>query len=143
MAADDSFADPAIRIAELVGHFGDNGRLQSICDDDFAPALGAVGDNIVRYVNAPCILGQIAKRPGTARDDCDVTDRESGGQVPACEDTGGAGECWRLVAGGESCSGVSVVVQADPQGTEDPPGNLTVRCTMCIPGVPDPAVGCP
>jgi hypothetical protein len=143
VAADSSFADPAIRIAELVGHIGDNGRLQSICDDDFTPALGAVGDNIVRYVNAPCILGQIAKRPGTARDDCDVTDRETGGRVPACDDTGGAGECWRLVAGGDSCSGVSVVVQADPQGTEDPPGNLTVRCTMCIPGVPDPAVGCP
>ena len=58
------------------------------------------------------------------------------------DDTGGAGECWRVVPGGTNCSGVSVVVQADPQGTDDPPGNLTVQCTMCIPG-PDPEVGCP
>ena len=35
------------------------------------------------------------------------------------------------------------VVQADPQGTDAPPGNLTVRCTMCVPGTPDPSVDCP
>ena len=63
--------------------------------------------------------------------------------MASCDDTGGAGECWRVVPGGTNCSGVSVVVQADPQGTDDPPGNLTLQCTMCIPGVPDPEVGCP
>ena len=78
MAADGSFADPAVRIAELVGHFGANGRLQSICDDNFAPALGNIASNIVRYVNAPCIHGRIAKRPGTTRDDCTVVDSDTG-----------------------------------------------------------------
>ena len=144
-AADGSFADPAVRIAELVGHFGDNGRLLSICEDDFAPALGDIASNIVHYVNAPCILGRISKQPGTTRDDCTVTDRDTGSEVPPCDDTNGAGvgACWRLVAGGNTCSGVSVVVQADPQSGGDPPGNLTVRCTMCVPGMPDPEVGCP
>jgi hypothetical protein len=143
IAADGSFADPAVRIAELVGHFGDNGRLTSICDDDFAPALGAIADNISRYVNAPCIVGRIAKQPGTTRDDCTVTDADTRARVASCDETGGAGECWRLVPGGDTCSGVSIVVQADGQDTQDVPGNLTIRCTMCVPGVPDPAVGCP
>jgi len=143
VAPDGSFADPAVRIAELVGQFGDNGRLTSICDENFAPALGAIADNISRYVSAPCIVGRIAKQPGTTRDDCTVTDASTGAAVASCVDTGGAGECWHLVAGGESCSGVSVVVQADPQSGGDPPGNLTIRCTMCVPGQPDPDVGCP
>jgi len=143
MAADGSFADPAVRIAELVGHFGANGRLQSICADNFAPALGNIAENIVRYVNAPCIQGRIAKRPGTTRDDCTVVNSDTGASVASCDDTGGAGECWRVVPGGTNCSGVSVVVQADPQGAADPPGNLTVKCTMCIPGVPDAEVACP
>ena len=143
VAADGSFADPAVRISELVGHFGATGRLQSICDDNFAPALGNIADTIVRYVNAPCIQGRIAKRPGTTRDDCTVVDSDTGNPVSSCDETGGAGECWRVVTGGTSCSGVSVVVQGDPQGTDDPPGNLTVQCTMCVPGVPDAEVGCP
>ena len=143
MAADGSFADPAVRIAELVGNFGVNGRLQSICDDNFAPALDNIAANIVRYVNAPCIQGRIAKRPGTTSDDCTVVDSDTGKGVASCDDTGGAGECWHVVAGGTSCTGVSVVVQADPQGTDDPPGNLTVKCTMCVPGIPDAEVGCP
>jgi len=143
MATDRSYADPAVRIAELVGKFGDNGRLVSICEADFAPALGNVASNIARYVNAPCILGRVAKRPGTTADDCTVVDADTAHTVASCDDTGGAGECWHLVPGGDSCAGVSVVVQADPGGGGDPPGNLTVRCTMCTPGVPDAEVGCP
>ena len=144
LAADGSFGDPAVRVAELVSHFGDNGRLLSICDDDFGPALGDIADNITRYVSAPCIVGQVAKRPGTTRDDCTVTDAETGGSVPSCHDTNGFGECWRLVDGGSMCSGATIVVQADPSGgSGDPPGNLTIRCTMCVPGMPDPPVGCP
>jgi hypothetical protein len=143
VAADGSFGDPAVRISELVDDFGTNGNLISICDDDFAPALGNVADNIAKYVNAPCILGRIAKRAGTAQDDCTVVDRGTGNPVPSCDATGGAGECWRTVAGGPNCGGVSVVVQADPLGTDAPPGNLTVQCNMCIPGTSEPARDCP
>jgi hypothetical protein len=143
VATDGSFADPAVRISQLVGDFGATGSLLSICEDDFAPALGNIGDNIAKYVNAPCILGQVAKRPNTTADDCTVTDRDTGNAVPSCADTGGAGECWQLVAGGPSCTGVSVFVQADPTSTDAPPGNLTVQCNMCIAGTPEPERDCP
>ena len=143
VAADGSFGDPAVRIAELVGHFGDNGKLLPICESDYAPALSNIGSNIAKYVNAPCITGRIAKRPGTAKEDCTVVDADTAATVPSCADTGGAGECWHLVAGGNMCSGVSIVVQADPATGSDPPGNLTVRCTMCVPGMADPEVDCP
>jgi hypothetical protein len=142
-AADGSFGDPAVRIAELAGHFGANGKLLSICDDDFAPALGNVASNIAAYVKAPCILGRVAKRSGTSYDDCTVVDSSTGNRVPSCDESNGVGACWRLVPGGDTCAGVSVTVQADPQGTDDPPGNLTVECRMCIAGTPEPALGCP
>jgi hypothetical protein len=143
VAADGSFGDPAVRIAELVGHFGDNGKLLPICESDYAPALSNIGSNIAKYVNAPCITGRIAKRPGTAKEDCTVVDADTAATVPSCADTGGSGECWHLVAGGNMCAGVSIVVQADPATGSDPPGNLTVRCTMCVPGMADPEVDCP
>jgi len=142
-AADGSFGDPAVRISELVSDFGETGSLLSICEDDFAPALSKVADNIVKYVNAPCILGRVAKKPGTILDDCSVVDRDTGKGVSACDATGGIGPCWRLVAGGPNCGGVSVVVEADPTGTNAPPGNLTVQCNMCIPGTSEPDRDCP
>jgi hypothetical protein len=41
-SSDSSFADPAVRITDLVKRFGPNGILQSICDADPSPALQKV-----------------------------------------------------------------------------------------------------
>jgi hypothetical protein len=137
-AADFSFADPAVRINDLVRQFGANGTTLSICDDDFSPALSNIAGEIAEYVNAPCIQGRIAKRPGTTREDCTVTDNATGASVLACADTADNGLCWRLVAGATACGGgVSVSVQGS--GSQD----ITVDCSLCVPGVPDPARGCP
>jgi len=136
--ADGSFADPAVRINELVRAFGANGTTLSICDDNFSPALSNIASEIVEYVNAPCIQGRIARRAGTTREDCTVTDNATGASVLACADTANNGLCWRLVAGATACGGgVSVSVQGS--ASQD----ITVDCTMCIPGVPDPTRGCP
>jgi hypothetical protein len=144
VADDGSFGDPSVRIAELVDQFEDNGRLISICDGDFAPALGSIADNIAKYVSAPCITtGQVAKKPGTTSDDCSVLDNVTGKPIPACADTGDAGVCWKLVPGGTSCSGVAVAVQPDPTGTVASSQNITVQCTLCAPGVTDATRGCP
>jgi hypothetical protein len=143
VASDGSFGDPAVRISELVEQFGDNGRLLSICEDDFAPALSNIADTIAKYVSAPCIMGTVAKRDGTSSDDCSVVDNTTGKTIPACADTGDTGECWRLIAGGSACSGVAVVVQPDPTGTNLSSQNITVRCQLCTPGLSEPARGCP
>jgi hypothetical protein len=141
VAADQSFADPAVRVAELVGKFGANGLVTSICDDNFAPSLLNVANEIVAYVSEPCIMGRVAKRAGTTQDDCTVTDNATGSAVPSCDDTAGAGPCWRLDAGGSTCGGASVKVT--PAGGDAPPLDTTVQCTMCTSGAPDPARGCP
>ena len=137
-ATDGSFADPAVRINELVRQFGANGTTLSICDDDFSPALSNIASEIVEYVNAPCIQGRIAKRPGTTREDCTVTDNTTRGSLPACVDSGGAAGCWQLVAGAAACGG-GVSVSVEGSASQD----ITVDCTMCVPGMPDPSRGCP
>jgi hypothetical protein len=46
VAADSSFAHPAIRTTAFVDAFGDNGVRASICDDSFAPAMQIIADRI-------------------------------------------------------------------------------------------------
>ena len=97
-----------------------------------------IANEIVEYVNAPCIQGRIAKRPGTTREDCTVTDNATGASVLACADTANNGLCWRTVAGAAACGG-GVSVSVEGSSSED----ITVDCTMCVPGMPDPSRGCP
>jgi hypothetical protein len=135
-SADGSFGDPAVRIGGLVDAFGASGQMSSICASDYAPVLSSIARDVARYVTAPCIKGRIATLPG-GRADCTVLDRATGEAVPACEDTGGRGVCWQLAAGGAGCGGLSVMVQGAPIA------DATVACTMCVPGRPDAARGCP
>ena len=37
------YADPAVRIAQLVGNFGANGIFYPICANDFSAAMGGIG----------------------------------------------------------------------------------------------------
>lgn len=63
-----STAFPPRRIVQLAQLFGDNGIVQSICQDDFGPALGAVINTIARHLGEACL-----PRPLT---------RQSNGLVP-------------------------------------------------------------
>ena len=45
-ASDTSFADPPVRVSELVGHFGSNGLRFSICGD-IAAAMQSIADKII------------------------------------------------------------------------------------------------
>ena len=46
-ATDGSFADPAVRVNQFVGEFGAFGLTQSICSDNFGPALDAIAKMIL------------------------------------------------------------------------------------------------
>jgi hypothetical protein len=139
-AVDGSFADPAVRIGEMVDHFGANGRMISICDGEFSGALADIGSDVLNYVSAPCITGRIAKKSGTTHDDCTVVDNATGQMIPDCADTNQAGPCWRLVPGTtNTCSGITVSIQGSAAAVQD----TTVDCQLCTPGVSAPTRGCP
>lgn len=48
-------AAPARRIVDLARRFGSNGIVQSICQDDFGPALGAIIDKIAVLLDRVCL----------------------------------------------------------------------------------------
>ena len=48
VASDGSFANPAVRIAQWVKAFGDNGLLLPVCSDNFGPSL----DRMASLLNA-------------------------------------------------------------------------------------------
>ena len=94
--------------------------------------------------------GKVAKKPGTASDDCTVIDfsPDSSGNVierplTACAETGGAGPCWQLTAGDTGCSGQTIGVVPDPAAPAPAWENAAVQCALCAPGVTDAARGCP
>jgi hypothetical protein len=149
-AADRSYADPSIRTRALVREFGTNGLSFPICADDFRMALQGIADKIIDRFAPPCVVGTVAKRPGTGEDDCSVVSQTPDGMgrlieasVPSCGATGGAGLCWQFVAGGNACTGQLVTVVRDPAAPLPTSQDIKVQCALCVPGVPDASRGCP
>ncbi len=127
---DDSFADPSVRVTELVQQFGGNGLLLSICDAEFEPALRVIAEKIEVAIQPPCIEGQIANRPGTSVPDCTVVNhtktngRVVDAAVRSCAESGGATPCWQLVPG----QGIlHCADDADQQRSERPAGHQSGR----------------
>jgi hypothetical protein len=149
MARDGSYADPSVRVTELVQQFGGNGLLLSICDAEFEPALNVIADKIEVAIRPPCIDGQIANRPGTNAPDCAVVNHtRTGGMVvnapvPSCAASGGATPCWELVPGQAGCTGQTVRIVNDPNAPPATSQDATVDCALCVPGVSAPERGCP
>jgi hypothetical protein len=149
-ASDGSFADPSVRTSALVREFGANGLVLPICADDFAPALGRIADKIIDHFSKPCVVGAVAKRPGSASDDCSVISTSPNGAgglaestLPACADNGGVGPCWQFGSADASCAGQTVDIVRDPAAPIPTAQTITVQCALCAPGVSDPTRGCP
>jgi hypothetical protein len=150
--SDMSFADPGVRVSQLVGEFGSNGLVLSICDTSFAPSLDKIAQLINASLQPPCINGQVANKPNTSDPDCTVVSHTSNGSggfidatVPSCASSPGTLPCWNIAGG--ACQGGGqgqvVTVMPDPNASTTTAQNATVNCALCIPGTPDPARGCP
>jgi hypothetical protein len=157
VAADTSYADPGIRTRQFVRSFGGNGLEYSICEANFGPALKTIANKVSELLKPKCVAGQVALRASSTVEDCSVIEQSPGENqktiqrtLPACADTAGAAPCWRFVAGtgpvadgGNGCDPDERMVETVREGM--PPDNtrISVACAMCVPGMPDPAHGCP
>ena len=128
-----------------------NGLQLAICGGEFADGARRASPTRSAITSGkPCIVGQVAKKPGTATDDCTVTSfsPDDAGNVverpiAACTDTDGAGPCWQLAAGDADCAGQTIAVVPDPSVPPPIWENAAVQCAMCTAGVTDAARGCP
>lgn len=138
-------AAPALRIKKFVEAFGENGTMDSICSNDFRPALKRIGDLIAARLDPGCIAERLIDTDDKAagiQPECSVVDRVpnsvAGGfedkVIPACG-AGGATPCWRLQAPGAEgnmCKSGEARIQVDRGGKEAVPGTLqSVKCRTC------------
>ena len=71
-AADGSFADPSVRTSQLVPSSGPTACCFRSATTTSRPRLQRIADKIIDRLSKPCIVGTVAKRPGTTSDDCTV-----------------------------------------------------------------------
>lgn len=137
-------AAPSLRISEFVKSFGANGTLDSICNDDFSPALKRIGELIAARLDPGCISEKLIDtdlKTAGLQAECSVVDRvpnnATGGYddkvLPECGK--GAAPCWKLQApgeGGNTCSSGQFRVTVDREGKEAPKGTIqSVKCRSC------------
>jgi len=118
-AADGSYGDPGVRIAQFAGEFGFNGSRASICDGTFATSLDRVARQINQVLGPSCIPGAIGLN-SAGQPDCRVVEqltdssgRNVGHTVPSCTEVDGAAPCWQLGTDA-SCPGQILNVSPDP-----------------------------
>jgi len=143
-AGADGTAAPSIRVSEFVKAFGANGTLDSICNDDFSPALKRIAELIAARLDPGCISEKLIdtdSKTAGVQAECSVIDRvpntTSGGfddkVLPACGK--GAAPCWQLQAPGamgNSCAAPQFRVAVDRAGKEAPKGTIqAVKCRTC------------
>jgi hypothetical protein len=131
-AADGTYADPAVRLAQTVTAFGSHGLLSSICDDTMGPILRDIATRFSQPVGSACVATPNPAGPG-----CVVVDRfvdDSGNhtatRLPACADAGGATPCWSLVADTAACGPDAKKLDVDRGGVMVPSTLVTaIDCT--------------
>jgi len=125
---------PAVRLKQLIGGFGNLGAYTTICQDSYATALGPICQCIAAGLTRPlCVgVGPLPQLPNGAvidptRVDCTVEltrGQTSLGTMLACSPTGQpSGVCWALIANSLCQSGVSALLCQngfDPASVDKP-----------------------
>jgi hypothetical protein len=145
-------AAPAVRLRDFVEAFGDRGLLETICTDDFGPAMEHIARTLVPNP-VPCVNWRLYDRDATQagiQADCTVTEthyREDGTSIdqaiPACAAGGAAPTCWRVAANPVCTASPDGVAIAVDRGPDRAASNTRTRwaCRICATGDVSPACG--
>jgi hypothetical protein len=147
LAADQSFADPAVRIKEWTQAFGARGTFSSVCDGSFQPALAVIAKSVGTSVDLPCLDAKVLDTDPVAagvQPDCAFVDHltnASGMRVDSplasCAANGNVAPCWTIAADAR-CGAGHLVTFNRPAAA----GDLTTTgsCQLC--GANDARPGC-
>jgi len=134
------YADPAVRIAQAVTAFGQNGVFEDICANDFRPALQQIAMEIGRVLGPQCLNGAIMQTPaGTP--DCQVAERSYSATgaavdkpIPPCDANRGNTDCWELQDGANCPNGKVLQIcrdaACDPNNRPMDQRNALVSCAI-------------
>jgi hypothetical protein len=151
-ASPTGYADPAVRIEQFVGEFGNNGLADNFCQANYSAALATIATKLSVITEPPCLEGQAATKPNTTTPDCTVTESVPNPNdplhpvvrvLPVCG-TIPIAPCWTLTPPtamqAPTCPGFLISLF---DGGTPPPGNAIVSATCAICVAPDPSRGCP
>jgi len=128
-----SNAYPPRRIVQLAKEFGPNGIVQSICQDDFGPAMEAIIEIIAKQLGNVCLPRKLVRQnDGTVA--CNVVwelpaQAPSGSGTPTrCDDKPfleqvDQGRTTTNAAGGQNCKVKQIPI--DPENTQVPAGDAS------------------
>ncbi len=141
-------ADPGLRVKQFIDSFAPNSSVHSICNEDFSPALDAIGKLLADRISNTCVLQPLVdKDPATPEvdPDCLVIDQKQVGMalvdlpLPRCNMGKTNRPCWDITPDAMTCavSGFRIDV-ARPDGAIAPPNSkLAIKCRTCT-GPDDP-----
>jgi hypothetical protein len=143
VASSGAFGDPGVRLQQFVQSFGLTGMVNSVCNNDYGPVLGAIAAKLLAMVNDHCIEGPSlrdtdADPTNGIQPACQVfhsaTDIHGGTvetPVEACAANGNQPPCWTLTEPEEptSCQSGSHVFRINRGGVEPPEGlYVALKC---------------
>ena len=144
---------------ELVDAFGDNGVIESICQDDFGPALDRIAERIAVVLTPGCIPDLLLDADGNTANghqpDCRVIDRVPNEITGMTQDTIIENICDNMADPDSSTNKPCFLVAKTPECTigggwradvyrdgEAAPGTLmVVECLICEPDAPQISEG--
>ena len=139
--ASGDYADPAVRVKSWVDGFGGNGVFESICADDFKPAMVRIAQAAIRYLPVRCINGRVQTNSDSTPD-CRVTHRTyniagtpADRDDPLCNGALTVLPCWRLTADLVNCpAGQRIQIcwdsSCDPTKAPTDAGNDLITCSV-------------
>lgn len=144
---------PGLRIKKFVEAFK-YGSFDSVCADDYSPALEKIGKLLQRVIGTDCLPNIVDGNPDKdgIQPDCSVLDRLPDGSgkavetpIPSCEANGNVKPCWSLVKDAKNCVAPEnpYVMQVTRDGEAAPGTDLVVKCQKCVTGNRAGGLGCP
>jgi hypothetical protein len=100
-----TYADPSVRIAEMITAFGGNGVFEDLCEVSYALSLQRIAGQIGKAMGVPCFPDNIDPAKCTFVDEVyDASGAINDVPLPRCMDATDAGPCWDLGPGTPTCA---------------------------------------
>ncbi len=135
-------ADPGLRLKQFVDAFAPNSSVHSICNEDFTPALDAIGKLVADRVGSICVSLPLVDADPTTPElnpDCQVNDQSPVGNmvvdvpISQCNDGKTNRPCWSITPDAANCvaSGFKIEVFRADGMTSPPNSKVAINCRAC------------
>jgi hypothetical protein len=122
-----SYADPSVRIAQMITAFGANGAFEDFCQADFTQSLQRIASQIGKAMGPPCFPANVDPAKCHAVDMVYAANGvPTSTPLPRCMNAMDAGPCWDIGPSTAACTQPFVARRPAPLTAA---GSTTLTCT--------------